>query len=89
MYNEVESVAELVDRIASAASGVGRSYEIVLVDDGSSDGTAAALLALHAKRADVIVAGALCLERACEAVGAGALTVSTRGLRYGIALKCF
>ena len=55
VYNEVDSVSELVDRVAAAAAGVGRAYEIVLVDDGSSDGTAARLKALHGDRQDTTI----------------------------------
>ena len=42
---------------------------------------------MDAGRADVILAGAICLELACAAIGAAEVRVSTRGLRYGIALK--
>jgi dolichol-phosphate mannosyltransferase len=39
-YNEVESLAPLLAELRAALAIVGRSYEIVLVDDGSTDGTA-------------------------------------------------
>ncbi|MGD9547728.1 MAG: glycosyltransferase family 2 protein [Candidatus Krumholzibacteriia bacterium] len=38
-FNEAESLPELVERIDAAVTGMGRSYEVWIVDDGSSDGT--------------------------------------------------
>lgn len=39
VLNEAESVAELVDRLRKVFEGLGRSFEIVFVDDGSVDET--------------------------------------------------
>jgi glycosyltransferase involved in cell wall biosynthesis len=39
VYNEAENVKLLCDKLHGALVKIGRSYEIVLVDDGSSDGT--------------------------------------------------
>jgi glycosyltransferase involved in cell wall biosynthesis len=39
VYNEEESVAELCREVHEAVSTLGKRYEIVLVDDGSADGT--------------------------------------------------
>lgn len=39
LFNEEESVEKLVSRIQEAAPSFGFPYEIILVDDGSSDGT--------------------------------------------------
>jgi dolichol-phosphate mannosyltransferase len=39
-YNERENVVPLFAELREALAGVGRSYEIVAVDDGSRDGTA-------------------------------------------------
>jgi dolichol-phosphate mannosyltransferase len=48
-YNETGALAELYDRVTKiAAATVGDSYELVLVDDGSSDGTWGAIASLAA-----------------------------------------
>ena len=39
VYNEVENVDELVSQIVSTLRPTGLSFEIILIDDGSSDGT--------------------------------------------------
>jgi glycosyltransferase involved in cell wall biosynthesis len=39
IYNEEESINPLCERLHAALSRLGRSYEIILVDDGSSDRT--------------------------------------------------
>lgn len=41
VLNEADSVDELSRRLADVLSGLGKSYEIVFVDDGSTDGTSA------------------------------------------------
>ncbi len=38
-YNEAESLPVLLDELRAALAAVGRTWELVLVDDGSSDGT--------------------------------------------------
>jgi glycosyltransferase involved in cell wall biosynthesis len=43
VYNEAGSLVQLHQEITSACAQLGRSYEIVFVDDGSRDGTAAVL----------------------------------------------
>ncbi|MEJ2368927.1 MAG: glycosyltransferase [Acidobacteriota bacterium] len=40
LYNEADNLAPLLDRIRETVAPLGHSYEVVLVDDGSSDGTA-------------------------------------------------
>lgn len=44
-YNEEESVPVLVAEIRAVLGGAGVDHEVVLVDDGSTDGTLAAMLA--------------------------------------------
>src|SRR5262249_17734146 len=41
LYNEQESVGPLYDAIVQALTGLGLSYELVFVDDGSKDDTVA------------------------------------------------
>ena len=49
LYNEAENVDELHAQLRSSLVATGRSFEIVLVDDGSRDGTAERLRALEAR----------------------------------------
>ena len=49
LYNEAESLPALVEQLLAALRPLGRSFELVLVDDGSSDGTAAVLRQLAAQ----------------------------------------
>ncbi|MFO7609871.1 MAG: glycosyltransferase family 2 protein [Candidatus Krumholzibacteriia bacterium] len=51
--NEAESLPELVERIAAAIDGMGRSWEVWIVDDGSRDGTFAVAERLAAERPQV------------------------------------
>ena len=50
VYNEAESLDELVLSVESAMSSLGRDYEIVFVDDGSTDGSFQKLKALAERR---------------------------------------
>jgi undecaprenyl-phosphate 4-deoxy-4-formamido-L-arabinose transferase len=47
VYNEEATIAEVHRRSSEALEADGRSYEIVFVDDGSTDATWAALEAIH------------------------------------------
>jgi glycosyltransferase involved in cell wall biosynthesis len=55
VHNEECSVALLLDEIASALEPLGREWEAVFVDDGSTDGSFAALTRLHAAHDNVRV----------------------------------
>jgi glycosyltransferase involved in cell wall biosynthesis len=49
VYNEEENIPILLDEIAKALDGQGWTYEIVAVDDGSTDGSLATLRASREK----------------------------------------
>jgi glycosyltransferase involved in cell wall biosynthesis len=54
-YNELQGIAELHRRVTAACTAnVGRSYEIVLVVDGATDGTREAILDLASKDSHVV-----------------------------------
>ena len=55
LYNEEANVRPLWDAIRSALAPTGIRYEVLLVDDGSSDGTLAAAAALPAEHPEVRV----------------------------------
>jgi glycosyltransferase involved in cell wall biosynthesis len=50
MYNEAEDVAALVDAIERAMQGSRHAFELIVVDDGSEDGSAERLAELAASR---------------------------------------
>lgn len=56
IYNEVEILPELDERLRRALSGLGFDWRIIYVDDGSTDGSALALarLADHHERVSVV-----------------------------------
>jgi len=43
LFNEVENVGPLLDELFGALAGLGRTFEVICVDDGSRDGTFAEL----------------------------------------------
>jgi glycosyltransferase involved in cell wall biosynthesis len=59
-YNEVECLPALVSELRAALESTGRTWEMVLVDDGSGDGTGEAMLAEAAREPRIRV---LRLER--------------------------
>lgn len=50
IYNEVDNLRDLVERIAQAMAGQPLSFELLAVDDGSTDGSAVLLRQLAAER---------------------------------------
>ncbi len=56
VFNEEENVAELVERCIAVCEATGKSYEIVLVDDGSSDRSRELLCALATDPDNAVVA---------------------------------
>jgi glycosyltransferase involved in cell wall biosynthesis len=55
VHNEERSVALLLDELDSALQPLGAPWEVVFVDDGSTDGSYAALTRLHAEHDNVKV----------------------------------
>ena len=55
VYNEVESVRPLLAEITTALSDLSLDYEVVFVDDGSTDGSFTTLKALQAENERVVV----------------------------------
>ena len=55
VYNEERSIELLYDEVASALDPLGRVWEVVFVDDGSTDGSFGALTRLHARTPNVRV----------------------------------
>jgi len=49
VYNEKDSVASLSEKIEKTLSGMDLNYEVLLIDDGSTDGTFEELLKIHNK----------------------------------------
>jgi glycosyltransferase involved in cell wall biosynthesis len=57
MYNEAEGAEECVDRVSAALDGLGHRSALVVVDDGSTDGTAQVLKRIGADRPRLVPIG--------------------------------
>jgi glycosyltransferase involved in cell wall biosynthesis len=55
LYNEAENLVPLCQRIQAVIDPTGWTYELILVDDGSTDGSAEILTDLHAQDARIKV----------------------------------
>jgi glycosyltransferase involved in cell wall biosynthesis len=55
LYNEEESLRELFDQIKSVTTQMGKAYEVIFVDDGSSDGSFQVLKQLHSRNKGIKV----------------------------------
>src|SRR5215475_3129228 len=47
LYNEVDSVEPLYEELHEVLDDLGRSYEVIIIDDGSRDGSFFKLKAVH------------------------------------------
>lgn len=54
IYNEIENIQVLYQRVCEVMDSTGEYWEFVMVDDGSSDGSTQAILDLHAKDPKII-----------------------------------
>lgn len=60
LYNEEPNLLQLYDELTATFATAGQTYELILVDDGSTDGTYRVLVELHAKDPRVCV---VCLRK--------------------------
>jgi len=56
LYNEEESLRELHERLTGTLSGMGRTYELLFVDDGSTDGSMSVIEGLSREDPDHVFA---------------------------------
>ncbi len=83
LLDEEESLARLADGIRSACEGAGLSFEVWMVDDGSTDGSWAAIEALH--RDDPRIAGVRFRRNYGKSAALAAAFERTRG-RYVVTM---
>jgi glycosyltransferase involved in cell wall biosynthesis len=54
LMNEQDSIRILFDRISEQLEKIGETYEVIFIDDGSTDNTFAVLKSLHGERPDIV-----------------------------------
>ena len=81
VYNEEECLPIIVPAVAEVMSGLGRDYEIVLVDDGSRDGSYARMLELKQKHPQM-----RCLKFRKNAGQTAAMFAGFRAARGGVVI---
>jgi glycosyltransferase involved in cell wall biosynthesis len=55
LYNEEQTLEELYAELAKALEPLGQGFEVIYVDDGSTDGSLASLTQLHSETTNVVV----------------------------------
>jgi len=55
VFNEEENISPLYDRLMTALKKTGRPYEVIFIDDGSSDGTLEILLNINQRNPNIKV----------------------------------
>jgi glycosyltransferase involved in cell wall biosynthesis len=55
LFNEAHSLESLYREVAAVLESTGRPFEVIFVDDGSTDGSLVALTQLHAETTNVVV----------------------------------
>src|SRR3989304_2312254 len=81
LYNEADNLGDLHRELTAALVGTGREYEILLVDDGSTDATREKLLALQEH--DPRVRALLLRRSLCPAAAFSAGVARARGALGG------
>jgi glycosyltransferase involved in cell wall biosynthesis len=54
IYNEIDNITTLYERVSTVMDQTGESWEFIMIDDGSSDGSTAAILELKEKDSKIV-----------------------------------
>ena len=85
VMNEAENVEELYRELAGSLDPMQRPYEIVFVDDGSSDGTADRILAIESRDARVSISRIVFSISLSRTAGPGRSVRGSAGLVSAVA----